>query len=164
MKTETKTEIKKNIKTTKYAYVNEKRQHNWKENSLAGSDEDIASKFDWRLIGNFGPYIARYKVPTTISVVLMLLYTAFNLANPYLIGVAIDRYISGGDLGGLALIGVILPLMAVIAFIWQKYATRSFRVTRSSISLVNATLQENISGMKVIQSLVREDRNHAEFD
>ena len=36
--------------------------------------------------------------------------------------------------------------------------------TRAAISLVNATLQENISGMRVIQSMAREDRNSAEFD
>ncbi len=54
--------------------------------------------------------------------------------------------------------------MIVIASFWQKHAQRSFRRTRAAISMVNATLQENISGMRVIQSLVREDRNRAEFD
>jgi ABC-type multidrug transport system fused ATPase/permease subunit len=58
----------------------------------------------------------------------------------------------------------VLPLMVGIAAFWQKYAERSFRITRAAISLVNATLQENISGMRVIQSMVREDRNRAEFD
>src|SRR5437870_3857481 len=98
-------------KLTKYAYVNQKKQHSWKENSLAGSDEDIESKFEWRVIKHFGPYISRYKLPALASVLLMLLYTAFNLANPYLIGVAIDTYISGGDLGGLAFIGIVLLLV-----------------------------------------------------
>ncbi|HEX4208393.1 MAG TPA: ABC transporter ATP-binding protein [Ktedonobacteraceae bacterium] len=59
---------------------------------------------------------------------------------------------------------VVLPIMVVIAAFWQRYAQRSFRRTRAAISLVNSTLQENISGMRVIQSLAREDRNHAEFD
>ena len=54
--------------------------------------------------------------------------------------------------------------MIAIAAFWQRYAQRSFRRTRAAISMVNATLQENISGMRVIQSLVREERNHAEFD
>ncbi len=58
----------------------------------------------------------------------------------------------------------VLPIMIVIAAFWQKHATRSFRRTRAAISMVNATLQENISGMRVIQSLVREERNRAEFD
>src|SRR5205823_7261690 len=58
----------------------------------------------------------------------------------------------------------VLPIMFVIAALWQRHAQRSFRRTRAAISLVNSTLQENISGMRVIQSLVREERNHAEFD
>jgi ABC-type multidrug transport system fused ATPase/permease subunit len=59
---------------------------------------------------------------------------------------------------------LVLPIMVVIAGFWQKHAHYSFRVTRAAISLVNATLQENISGMRVIQSMVREDQNRAEFD
>jgi ABC-type multidrug transport system fused ATPase/permease subunit len=58
----------------------------------------------------------------------------------------------------------VLPVMLLIAAFWQRHAQRSFRRTRAAISLVNATLQENISGMRVIQSLAREDRNRAEFD
>lgn len=59
---------------------------------------------------------------------------------------------------------IVLPIMFVIAAFWQKHAQRSFRVTRAAISMVNATLQENISGMRVIQSLAREGRNRTEFD
>jgi ATP-binding cassette, subfamily B, multidrug efflux pump len=244
------------------------RSHHWRENSLESADENVTRKFDWYIIRKFGPYIARYKGWTLASVALMLLYTLFNLANPYLIGVAIDQFISHKDLRGLAIISAILivvnalmwqaqywqvwtmswagqqilyhfssdmfthlqqlslsfydrtqigrvmsrlqsdidvlegmlssgllsmlgslvsligivgamlamnvslallsftvlPIMIAIAAFWQRYAQRSFRRTRAAISVVNATLQENISGMRVIQSLVREDRNRAEFD
>ncbi|TMC93792.1 MAG: ABC transporter ATP-binding protein [Chloroflexi bacterium] len=58
----------------------------------------------------------------------------------------------------------VLPIMFVIAAFWQRFAQRSFRRTRAAISVVNATLQENISGMRVIQSLAREERNRDEFD
>src|SRR5204862_1076894 len=58
----------------------------------------------------------------------------------------------------------VLPIMFVIAAFWQRHAQRSFRRTRAAISVVNATLQENITGMRVIQSLAREERNRAEFD
>src|SRR5437899_2118848 len=54
--------------------------------------------------------------------------------------------------------------MFVIAAFWQRFSQRSFSRTRAAISVVNATLQENISGMRVIQSLAREERNHGEFD
>ena len=245
-----------------------KQQTFWRENTLERSDENISAKFDLKLMRQFLPYMARYKGATISSIVLMLLYTGFSLANPYLIGVAIDDFITHNDLKGLAIISIVLlavnllmwatqygqvwamswagqqilfhlssdmfthlqklalsfydrtqigrvmsrlqsdidvlesmlssgllsmlgslvalvgiigamlamnvplalltftvlPIMIVIAAFWQKHATRSFRRTRAAISMVNATLQENISGMRVIQSLAREDRNRAEFD
>ena len=250
------------------SYTAHGQRSRWQENSLEGSDENETQKFNWHLTARFRPYLARYKGATLASVVLMLLYTAFNLANPYLIGVAIDQFISHNDLKGLAIISIVLlvvnilmwqsqywqvwtmswagqqilyhlssdmfahlqrlslsfydhtqigrvmsrlqtdidvlesmlssgllsilgslvsligiiaamlvmnvslallsftvlPIMIAIAAFWQRYAQRSFRRTRAAISMVNATLQENISGMRVIQSLVREERNHAEFD
>ena len=245
-----------------------RRRRHWRENALESSDENVGKKFDWQLIRKFGPYLARYKGWTFASIGLLLLYILFSLANPFLIGMAIDRFISHGDLKGLALISIVLiginvlmwqaqywqvwtmswagqqilyhlstdmfthlqqlslgfydrtqvgrvmsrlqtdidvfesmlssgllsmlgslisligimiamlvmnvplallsltvmPIMFIITAYWQKYATRSFRRTRAAISVVNATLQENISGMRVIQSLVREERNHEEFD
>lgn len=251
-----------------HASTTRKQQTFWRENMLERSDENINAKFDLKLMRQFLPYLARYKKATTASVVLMLLYTVFSLANPYLIGVAIDDFITHNDLRGLAIISIVLlvdnllmwatqygqvwtmswagqqilfhlssdmfthlqklalsffdrtqigrvmsrlqsdvdvlesmlssgllsmlsslvalvgiigamlamdvplalltftvlPIMIVITVFWQKYATRSFRRTRAAISMVNATLQENISGMRVIQSLAREDRNRAEFD
>ncbi len=250
------------------SYTAHGQRSRWQENSLEGSDENETQKFNWHLTARFRPYLARYKGATLASVALMLLYTAFNLANPYLIGVAIDQFISHNDLKGLAIISIVLlvinilmwqsqywqvwtmswagqqilyhlssdmfahlqrlslsfydhtqigrvmsrlqtdidvlesmlssgllsilgslvsligivaamlvmnvslallsftvlPIMIAIAAFWQRYAQRSFRRTRAAISMVNATLQENISGMRVIQSLVREERNHAEFD
>ncbi len=250
------------------SYATNRLRHTWGENSLAHADEDETGVIRWAVVRRFGPYLAAYRGSAILSVLFMLLYTGLNLANPLLIGVAIDNYISAGDLGGLtvislvllgvnvamwqaqfwqvwtmswageqmlyhlatdmfvhlqklslrfydrtqigrvmsrlqsdidvlesmlssgllsmlssvlALVGIIgimialnaplalltftvLPVMVVIAAFWQRYAQRSFRRTRAAISLVNATLQENLSGMRVIQSMVREDRNGAEFD
>lgn len=58
----------------------------------------------------------------------------------------------------------VLPFMIAISVFWARFAQRSFRRTRASISLVNSTLQENISGIRVIQSMAREGRNSREFD
>ncbi|HZU66324.1 MAG TPA: ABC transporter ATP-binding protein [Ktedonobacteraceae bacterium] len=249
-------------------YTSYRQSKFWQENTLERSDENISGNFEWNLIARFAPYVARHKRATIASVLLMLVYTALNLANPYLIGVAIDKFIGHNDLRGLAIIGIVLllvnvamwqaqywqvwfmswagqqvlyrlssdmfvhlqklslgfydrtqvgrvmsrlqsdidvlesmlssgllsmlgslvalvgiiaamlamnalmallaftvlPVMIGIAAFWQRFAQRSFRRTRAAISMVNATLQENISGMRVIQSLVREDRNRAEFD
>ncbi|HCI82086.1 MAG TPA: ABC transporter ATP-binding protein [Ktedonobacter sp.] len=253
---------------TEPSMAEKRRKNTLRENSLESSDENISAKFDVSLVKRFVPYIARYKGSALASFLLMLAYTALNLANPFLIGIAIDNYITHGDLRGLAIIGgvllvlnvlmwqaqywqvwsmswagqqilfnlstdmfahlqklslsfydrtqigrvmsrlqsdidvlesmlssgllsilgsmfslvgiiiamlvmnvplallsfTVLPIMFIIAAFWQRHAQRSFRLTRAAISMVNATLQENISGMRVIQSLAREDRNRAEFD
>ncbi len=259
----------KSASSTKVAsYVTYRQRRSWGENSLEGSDENINGNFDWKLAGQFRPYLARYKGATIASIVLMLLYTVFSLANPYLIGVAIDNFITHSDIQGLTIISIVLlvdnllmwqsqywqvwtmswagqrilyhlssdmfthlhrlslgfydrtqigrvmsrlqsdidvleamlssgllsmlsslvsligiivamllmnvwlallcftvlPIMIGIAAFWQRFAQRSFRRTRAAISMVNATLQENLSGMRVIQSLARESRNRAEFD
>src|SRR5256714_5400296 len=249
-------------------YTTQRWRNPWHENSLEGADEDVSKKFNWYLVKKFAPYVARYRGWTLASVVLMLLYTAFSLANPYLIGLAIDQYIGHNDIRGLAIIGTVLIVMNVLmwqAQYWQVWSmswagqqilynlssdmfthlqslslsfydrtqigrvmsrlqsdidvlesmlssgllsmlgslvslvgiiiamlamnitlallsftvlavvcvmaalcwrsgNRSFSRRRAAISVVNATLQENISGMRVIQSLAREERNRDEFD
>jgi ATP-binding cassette subfamily B protein len=65
----------------------------------------------------------------------------------------------------LALITMtIIPVLAVILIVWQKYARNAFMRVRMAISVVNAGLQENISGARVIQSLSRENLNLERFD
>ena len=65
----------------------------------------------------------------------------------------------------LALISLtMIPVMVVILAIWQRYARNAFMRVRQAISVVNAGLQENISGARVIQSLSREDENFRRFD
>ena len=58
----------------------------------------------------------------------------------------------------------VIPALAVILFVWQKYARRAFIRVRQAISVVNTRLQENISGARAIQSLSREDENLQRFD
>ncbi len=250
------------------SYADYRRRNYWKENSLALADEEEEGNFSWKLVARFAPYLRRYRWQIALSLLFMLLFTLLNVANPFLISLAIDHFISRGDLPGMiwmsvallavnvamwqaqywqiwmmswsgeqmlydlssdmfahlqrlslsfydrtqigrvmsrlqsdidvlesmlssgllamissviALAGIIvimlamnwelalitftvLPLMFAIAVVWQRHAQRSFRRTRAAISLVNSTLQEYLSGMRVIQSMVREHRNLAEFD
>jgi ABC-type multidrug transport system fused ATPase/permease subunit len=250
------------------SYAAYRQRQVWSENWLESEDENITGKFRWHSLSVFKPYVIRHRHLTLLSIVLMLVYTVTSLANPYLIGVAIDSYIAHVDLGGLAilsailivinlvmwqaqywqvwtmswvgqrilylvssdmfrhlqqlslsfydhtqigrvmsrlqsdidvmesllssgllsmlsslvsLVGIIvimlimnvplallsflvLPVMFAIAAYWQRFAQQSFRRTRAAISMVNARLQENISGMRVIQSMAREDRIRSDFD
>ena len=64
----------------------------------------------------------------------------------------------------LALITLtVIPLLFVMLAIWQQYARRSFMRARRAIAVVNSGLQENISGVRVVQSLNREDANIRQF-
>src|SRR5579884_1382383 len=99
------------------SYAAQRQRNRWRENSLEGADENISGRFDTHVIPKFFPYFARYKGWTIASIVLMLLYTALNLANPYLIGVAIDQFISHNDLRGLAIIGIVLIVVNIL--MWQ---------------------------------------------
>ena len=47
---------------------------------------------------------------------------------------------------------------------WQKFAKRSFTEIRRRIAIVNAAFNENISGVRVVQSLNRQERNLEIFD
>ncbi|MBI4216485.1 MAG: ABC transporter ATP-binding protein [Chloroflexi bacterium] len=58
----------------------------------------------------------------------------------------------------------VLPFLLLVLWIWQERAKKAFIKVRQSISIVNTNLQENISGVRVIQSLSREDENQRRFD
>lgn len=59
---------------------------------------------------------------------------------------------------------VVMPLLIVSLYCWQKYAKPVFLKARRAISAVNGALQENISGVRVVQSLGREELNMQNFD
>src|SRR5579875_3626804 len=61
------------------------------------------------------------------------------------------------------LVFLTLPLIIAIIAVWQRFARSSFVRTRATISLVNASLQENVSGIRIIQSLTRENVNKRQF-
>jgi len=65
----------------------------------------------------------------------------------------------------LALLSLtVMPVLIVIMVLWQRRARRAFIQVRQAIAVVNANLQENVSGIRVIQSLSREGENIRRFD
>ncbi|HLB47464.1 MAG TPA: ABC transporter ATP-binding protein [Anaerolineales bacterium] len=58
---------------------------------------------------------------------------------------------------------IVLPLMAVAAEIFRRRARESYRRVRSAIGWVNAVLNENIVGVRVVQSFSREEHNYRYF-
>jgi ATP-binding cassette, subfamily B, bacterial len=243
------------------------RQHT--ADSLTGSDSVVYGKpYDSRVVARIAGYFTPYKVALPLAIIATLLYTFSIVANPYLVGVAENRYIVSGNLTGLNMIvllfianaflnwisyytqiraeaklgqsillnlrsqlfdhlqrlsarffdhneagrimsrvqndvgelgdfldsgafwviGEVVTLLAIVVVIfmmdyrlallalavipllllfivfWQKRARQSFIKVRQALSRLNASLQASISGVRVIQSLSREDTNSRQFD
>ena len=58
----------------------------------------------------------------------------------------------------------VLPVLVTVMAVWQLYARRAFMRVRLAISTVNGALNENITGVRVVQSMNRQDRNLKIFD
>ena len=62
----------------------------------------------------------------------------------------------------LITLAVVPPLIGLLA-VWQYYARSAFLRVRQALGVVNSGLQENISGVRVVQSLGREQTNIRRF-
>ncbi|GBD10841.1 putative ABC transporter ATP-binding protein [bacterium HR23] len=56
------------------------------------------------------------------------------------------------------------PLAGLVLWAWQGRAQRAFLRVRRALAFVNANLQENIAGVRVVQALRRERANMEHFD
>ncbi len=57
----------------------------------------------------------------------------------------------------------VLPVMAVITYLFRKKAREYYRDSRAAMSWVNSVLAENINGVRVVQSFSREEFNYSYF-
>ena len=76
-------------------------------------------------------------------------------------GIIAAMFIMDAQLALITLL--VIPLLVVMMAIWQRSARRAFMRARQAISAVNAGLQENISGVRAVQSMNREDANIRSF-
>ena len=58
----------------------------------------------------------------------------------------------------------VLPILALAMAIWQPFAVKAFLRIRTAISIVNGALNENITGVRVVQALNRQPSNLKQFD
>jgi ATP-binding cassette subfamily B protein/subfamily B ATP-binding cassette protein MsbA len=78
-----------------------------------------------------------------------------------LIGITVAMFALNGQLSALSFL--VLPLMAVATELFRRRARESYRQVRSAVGWVNAVLNENIVGVRVVQSFSREDLNREIF-
>jgi len=58
---------------------------------------------------------------------------------------------------------LVLPLLIISTLVFRKKSSASYTLAREKVSTVNADLQENVAGMRIVQAFLREDRNRARF-
>lgn len=59
---------------------------------------------------------------------------------------------------------LMLPIVAVITFVFRYLSRQAYRITRNRITEINTFLSENISGMKLIQVFAREKEKYNDFE
>lgn len=58
----------------------------------------------------------------------------------------------------------VLPVLLVVVVVFQRLLRDTYRLIRKRLARINATLQEQITGMKVVQIFGREQQAQADFD
>ena len=79
-----------------------------------------------------------------------------------LVGITIGMLALDLRLALISLVSVVLIFPVVIA--WQRYARAAYIRARQTMAEVNARLQENLTAVKVVQSLGREQTNFDRFE
>jgi ATP-binding cassette subfamily B protein len=92
-----------------------------------------------------------------------------------MISIMVSTLADIASLGGIVLVMMIMnprlafitlsvvPILLLILMVWQQYARMAFLRVRNTLAGVNADLEENISGVRVVQSLNREKANIRRF-
>ena len=78
-----------------------------------------------------------------------------------LFGTTLAMFVLSWQLTVLAFL--VLPLMFIATEIFRRKARENYRRVRSAVGWVNAVLNENIVGVRVVQSFSREDYNYEIF-
>ncbi len=79
-----------------------------------------------------------------------------------LIGIIVVLLVLDFQLGLIAL--AVMPILLLIRFVWQPIARRAFLRMRRNSSIVGVYLDQNVSGIRVVQAMNRQDENHEVMD
>ncbi|MCI0849573.1 MAG: ABC transporter ATP-binding protein [Chloroflexi bacterium] len=105
------------------------------------------------------------RLTSDVTTLQELLASGFIMILADFLGLFLVVYIiMGRDVEMALLTLAVVPFLLVAMFIWQSYARRAFMRVRQAIAVVNANLQENVSGVRVTQSLSREEESGRKFE
>jgi ATP-binding cassette subfamily B protein len=74
-----------------------------------------------------------------------------------LVGIVVALLVMNLKLGLITM--SVIPILMLIMFVWQPHARNAFLEVRRRIAIVNGALNENITGVRVVQSMNQQARN-----
>ncbi|MBP2366087.1 ABC transporter ATP-binding protein [Pseudonocardia parietis] len=77
-------------------------------------------------------------------------------------GVAVALVATDVELAVYAL-GWLLPLLAIGTVVFRRFSSRAYAEARERVGVVNADLQENVTGVRIAQAYVREEISYDRF-
>ena len=77
------------------------------------------------------------------------------------VGVAVALLLTDVALAAVAL--AVLPVLIVATVVFRRVSSRAYSDAREKVGAVNADMQENVSGVRIAQAYVREERSAAAF-
>src|SRR5262245_29500928 len=97
-------------------------------------DDDVLGKaYDARLMRRLLVYLGPYWRQVLIALAAIVAETGAQLAQPYLIKVAIDRYIAAGQLAGLGRLAILFLAVLVVSFAAEYVQTWTMQMTGQRI-------------------------------
>ncbi|MDT7551731.1 MAG: ATP-binding cassette, subfamily bacterial, partial [Pseudonocardiales bacterium] len=77
------------------------------------------------------------------------------------VGVTVALLVTDVELALVAL--AVLPILIVATVIFRRVSSRAYAEAREKVSIVNADLQENVTGVRIAQAYVREEHSATAF-
>ena len=97
-------------------------------------DEEVLGKaYDSRLMRRLVTYLQPYKKFVTFALLLILLESILEITFPWLTKIAIDRYITVGNMGGLGVIAGIYVGLMILKFLCAALETYTLQQTGQKI-------------------------------
>ena len=108
-------------------------------------DEEIVQRSKKEIIIRLMAYLKPYKAKSMIVILLMILVMLCNVVNPYLLQQAIDVHVVNKDINGILLIGGLLLIINIFAWIASKIRwTMISKITNNILVNIRHELYEHI--------------------
>ncbi|MDD3223337.1 MAG: ABC transporter ATP-binding protein [Clostridium sp.] len=108
-------------------------------------DEDLNTISNTKLLIRLFSYMKPYKMKVFIILILLIYVMLCQIINPYLLKVAIDKYIAHKNLNGLIMIAVIMLILNIISTIASKKRIEMMsKVTNNVLLKIRQDLYKHI--------------------